>query len=81
MSQDVVLAALSNVPLTQKQLMQQLHIESGVLLHRLNSLLRKGLIERHVLEIPYRPFGYVLAGRYEASGCMRWPKFVNQSHI
>ena len=81
MSQDVVLAALSNVPLTQKQLMQQLHIESGVLSHRLNSLLRKGLIERHVLEIPYRPFGYVLAGRYEAGGGMRWPKFVNHSEI
>jgi len=82
MSQDVVLAALSDVPLTQKQLMQQLHIESGVLSHRLNSLLRKGLIERHVLEIPHRPFGYVLAGRYEAGcGGMRWPKFVNRCEI
>jgi len=65
-SQDEILAVLSDVPVTQKQLMQQLHIESGVLSHRLNSLLRKGLIERHVLEIPYRPFGYVLAARYEA---------------
>ncbi len=35
-----------------------------------DSLLRKGLIERHVL-----------AGRYEAGGGMRWPKFVNHSEI
>ncbi len=76
MSQDEILAALSDQPVTQKQLMQQLHIESGVLSHRLNSLMRKGLIERRVLEIPYRPFGYVLAGRYGAKGeRMQWPKF------
>ena len=81
MSQDEILAALSDQPVTQKQLMQQLHIESGVLSHRLNSLLRKGMIERRTLEIPYRPFGYVLAGRYEVGGGMRWPKFVNHSEI
>jgi len=82
MSQDIVLAALSDEPLTQKQLMQQLHIESGVLSHRLNSLMRKGQVERMILEIPYRPFGYVLAGRYEAEGsCLKWPKFINHSEI
>jgi predicted transcriptional regulator len=82
LSQDEILAVMSDRPITQKQLMQQLHIESGVLSHRLNSLMRKGLIERHVLEIPYRPFGYVLAGRYEvAGGRMQWPKFVNHCEI
>ena len=82
MSQDAVLAALSDQPVTQKQLMQQLHIESGVLSHRLNSLMRKGLVERQTLEIRYRPFGYVLAGRYDAvGGGVRWPKFVNRSEI
>ncbi|MCK9568678.1 MarR family transcriptional regulator [Candidatus Pacearchaeota archaeon] len=75
MSQDVVLAALSDEPLTQKQLMQQLHIESGVLSHRLNSLMRKGLVERQTLEIRYRPFGYVKAAASDRPGMMRWPKF------
>ena len=87
MSQDEILAALSDQPVTQKQLMQQLRIESGVLSHRLNSLLRKGMIERRTLEIPYRPFGYVLAAASDrpAGNKMRWPKFVNHielgSHI
>ncbi|MCK9571341.1 MarR family transcriptional regulator [Candidatus Pacearchaeota archaeon] len=82
MSQDEILAVLSDVPVTQKQLMQQLHIESGVLSHRLNSLIRKGQVDRMILEIPYRPFGYVLAGRYEAEGSrLKWPKFVNHSEI
>jgi len=76
MSQDLVLAALSDKPATQKELSSLLHIGAGVLSHRLNSLLKKGLVERHVLERRYRPFGYVKRPGYEAgSEKMRWPKY------
>jgi predicted transcriptional regulator len=76
MSQDIVLAALSDHPVTIKQLCNQLHMESGVMSHRLNSLLKKGLIERKTLEIRYRPFGYTRKAGYDAgSDKMRWPEY------
>jgi hypothetical protein len=56
--QDEVLAAIGDIPTTQKELSAKLPIESGVLSHRLNSLMKKGLITREVLEVRYRPFGY-----------------------
>lgn len=56
--QDEVLAAIGHIPTTQKELSKALPIQSGVLSHRLNSLLKKGLIVREVLEVRYRPFGY-----------------------
>jgi predicted transcriptional regulator len=77
MSQDDVLAALSDQPVTIKQLCNQLHMESGMMSHRLNSLLKKGLIERKTLEIRYRPFGYVKAAGSDrpAGNKMRWPEY------
>jgi predicted transcriptional regulator len=74
MSQDAILAAISDCPITQKELSERLHIEGGVLSHRLNSLMRKGLIERKTLEIRYMPFGYVRATASDRPGMMRWPK-------
>jgi DNA-binding HxlR family transcriptional regulator len=75
MCHDLIISALSDRPMTQKELRQQLHVESGVLSHRLNSLMRKGLIERKTLEIRYRPFGYARkAGHVAGSDIMRWPK-------
>jgi predicted transcriptional regulator len=77
MSRDAVLAAISGQPITIKQLCNQLHMESGVMSHRLNSLIRKGLIERKVLEIRYRPFGYTrqVASDRPTGEKMRWPAY------
>lgn len=75
MSQGALLALLSDHPLTQKELSQKLHIERGVLSHRLNSLMRKGLIERKTLEIRYRPFGYVRVVGSDRPAVVRWPKY------
>lgn len=76
MSQDAVLAAISDQPITIKQLCNRLHMESGMMSHRLNSLLRKGLIERKTLEIRYRPFGYTRKAAHVAgSDKMRWPGY------
>jgi predicted transcriptional regulator len=74
MSQDAVLALLSEEPVTQKQLSQLLHTDIGTIGDRLDRLLRKGLIERKTLEIRYRPFGYVRRCEHQAeSDRMRWP--------
>ena len=77
MSQDNVLAAIGSQPVTIKQLCNQLHMESGVMSHRLNSLIKKGLIERKVLEVRYRPFGYTrtAASDRPAGEKMRWPGY------
>ena len=75
MSQDRILAALSSDPLTQRELSKMLKIESGVVSHRLNSLIKKGLIERKILEIRYRPFGYVRTPSIEVKQVTKWTSF------
>jgi DNA-binding MarR family transcriptional regulator len=77
MSQNDILALMSDQPITRNEIRARLCIDSGILSHRLNSLIRKGLIERKVLEVRYRPFGYtkVAASDRPADAKMRWPGY------
>lgn len=59
MSQDAVYAVLTTEPQTQNQIDAKLHLGTGTLSHRLNSLAKKGMIQIVRLETRYRPNGYV----------------------
>lgn len=76
MSQDAVLAALSDQPLTQKEICQKTQLDTHLVGHRLRSLQKRGLVDVCTLERRYRPFGYVRRAEYAAgSEKMRWPKY------
>jgi DNA-binding transcriptional regulator GbsR (MarR family) len=75
MSQTDIYKLLSDVPVTQKQLVQATGVSTGQISHELRCLVKKGLAIMQITEAKGRPYGYVKAERAPERQAMRWPKY------
>jgi DNA-binding transcriptional regulator GbsR (MarR family) len=75
LSQTDIYKLLSDVPVTQKQLVQATGVSTGQISHELRCLVKKGMAIRQTLDVRSRPYGYTKAKKAPEREVMRWPRY------